>query len=551
MTPNQTYMKISLVALIIATLLSCSPMKEHADLIVTNAKVYTVNNKFDVNESFVVNNGKFVAVGNADELTQLYQADTVIDLQGKTVYPGFYDAHCHFYSYGLERQMANLVGTKSFDDVLERVKQHAESHPSEWIQGGGWDQNDWEIQEFPTKEKLDQAFPNRPVVLSRIDGHAILVNSEALKRAGITEKSELDGGKFVKKDGRLTGVLIDQAMELVWKVMPKPDVKVNTKALLEAQKDCFAVGLTTVDDAGLSNEIVMLIDTLQKSDSLKMRIYAMLTPSDENLEQFVKKGHYKTDYLNVRSIKLYADGALGSRGACLLQAYSDDPGNYGLMVSTPEELRKFCKLAFENNYQVNTHAIGDSANRVMLTMYGEFLKGANDRRWRIEHAQVVAPNDFSLFKKYAIIPSVQPTHATSDMYWAGERLGEERVKYAYAYKTLMEQNGWLADGSDFPVENINPLYGFYAAVGRMDFDYYPKGGFQMENSLTREQALKAMTIWAAKSNFEENEKGSIEPGKFADFVVLDQDIMQIDVKEVPKVNVLETFVGGEKVYSQR
>ncbi|NJO89201.1 MAG: amidohydrolase family protein [Chloroflexia bacterium] len=252
--------------------------------------------------------------------------------------------------------------------------------------------------------------------------------------------------------------------------------------------------------------------------------------------------------MNVRSIKLYADGALGSRGACLLHPYSDDPDNLGFLVTSPEQLKEVCKVAFENNYQINTHAIGDSANRLMLKMYGEFLKGENDQRWRIEHAQVVDKNDFSIYKKYSIVPSVQPTHATSDMYWADERLGEERVKYAYAYKTLLEQNGWLAAGSDFPVEDINPLYGFYAAVARMDQDYFPEGGFQMENAITREQALKAMTIWAARSNFEEKEKGSIEVGKFADFVVLEKDIMEVDVKEIPKVKVEETFVGGDRVY---
>jgi len=528
--------------------LSCASRKKQADIIVTNAKVYSVNDKFELAQSFAVKNGKFIAVGSNDEITNAFATDKVVDLEGKSVYPGFYDAHCHFYGYGLNLQKANLVGTKSFDEVMERIKQHAQYHPSEWILGRGWDQNDWELKEFPTNEKLNETFPDKPVVLTRIDGHALIANSEALKRAGVTIESKIEGGKFLKKDGKLTGVLIDNAEEMVMKAVPKPNIAIKTRALLEAQKACFAVGLTTVDDAGLSKETVLLIDELQKLDSLKMRVYAMLSPSIDNLQYFVKNGPYKTDFLNVRSIKLYADGALGSRGACLLKPYSDDPDNHGFLVSTPEQLKEVCKLAFENNYQINTHAIGDSANRLMLKMYGEFLKKENNKRWRIEHAQVVNKNDFSIFRQFSIVPSVQPTHATSDMYWADERLGEERVKYAYAYKTLLKQNGWLAAGSDFPVEHINPLYGFYAAVARKDLENYPEDGFQMENAISREQALKAMTIWAAKSNFEEKEKGSIEKGKFADFVVLEKDIMEVDVKEVPKIKVLETFTGGEKVY---
>lgn len=533
---------------LLMVIISCSVEKKQADLIVFNARIYNVNDSFSLAESFAVADGKFIAIGTSTEIQDNYNAAEIIDFKGKAVYPGFFDGHCHFYGYGLNLQKADLLGTKSFDEVVERVKQHAENHTSEWIQGRGWDQNDWDVQEFPTNEKLNHAFPQQPVVLTRVDGHALIANDEALKRAGITIDSKVDGGKFIQKNGKLTGVLIDNAEELLMSAIPKPDRAFQANALLEAQKACFAVGLTTVDDAGLSRKTVELIDELQKADSLKMRIYAMLSPDKENLEHFVKNGPYKTGYLNVRSIKLYADGALGSRGACLLIAYSDDPGNHGFLVNTPENLRDVCKLAFENNYQINTHAIGDSANRLMLKMYGEFLKGENDKRWRIEHAQVLNPNDFGIFKLYSIVPSVQPIHATSDMYWADERLGVERIKYAYAYKTLLDQNGWIAAGSDFPVEDINPLYGFYAAVARMDFENYPEGGFQMENAISREQALKAMTLWAAKSNFEEHEKGSIEVGKFADFVVLEKDIMTIDIKEVPKTKVLETFIGGKKVF---
>ncbi len=532
----------------VTSFFSCSPSKEHANLILTNARIYTVNNSFKVEESFAVKDGKFIAIGTTKEITGKYVADTIIDCKGNPVYPGFYDAHCHFYMYGLNLQEAKLEGTNSFDEVIQRVKDHNENHPTEWILGQGWDQNDWEVKEFPTKDQLDKAFPNNPVVLTRIDGHALIANSEALKRAGVTIESKIEGGKFIKENGKLTGVLIDKAQDIITNAIPKPDENINRTALLEAQKDCFAVGLTTVMDAGLSKEIIEFIDTLQQEGIIFMRIYAMLSATKDNLEHFVKKGHYKTDYLNIRSVKLFSDGALGSRGACLLQPYSYDPDNYGLLVTSPDELKEVCQVAFDNDYQVCTHAIGDSANSLMLNIYGSFLKGKNDKRWRIEHAQVVDSSDFSLFNQYSIIPSVQPTHATSDMYWAEERLGKDRLKYAYAYKTLLEQNGWLADGSDFPVENINPLFGFYAATARMDQKYYPEGGFLMENALNREQALKAMTIWAAKSGFEEKEKGSIETGKLADFVILDKDIMQIDVKEIPDAKVLETYIGGLRVY---
>ncbi len=449
-------------------------------------------------------------------------------------------------------QNVDLRGTRSFNEVLERVQKFAETHPdNEWILGRAWDQNDWEEKEFPVNNQLNKLFPNKPVVLRRVDGHALIANDAALKKAGITAETKVDGGNVVLRNRKPTGVLIDNAMELLFKIIPKVNKQIARNALLDAQKNCFAVGLTSVDDAGLDKSTVLLIDSLQKSAKLKMRIYAMLTPTKENADYFITKGIYKTNYLNVRSIKLYADGALGSRGACLLHPYHDDPGNCGFLISGIDFLDSLCHLAYENNYQINTHAIGDSANRVMLNIYGKYLKGENDRRWRIEHAQVIAPDDFKLFNKYSIVPSVQPTHATSDMYWAEDRLGSERIKNAYAYKDLLKQNGWIAAGSDFPVEEINPLFGFYAAVVRKDQNNWPENGFEPENAISREDALKAMTIWAAKSNFEEKEKGSIELGKFADFVVTDKDIMTAAPEVLYKINVLNTFIDGVKVYSAK
>ncbi|MEA3496001.1 MAG: amidohydrolase family protein [Bacteroidota bacterium] len=521
---------------------------EKVDLIVKNAKVYTVDSSFNIAESFAIKNGKFISIGSNEEIEEKYISDNIIDLNGKIVYPGFIDPHCHFVGYGLYKQRPNFTGTKSFEEVLEIVKQYAKKYNSEWIIGRGWDQNDWEVKEYPDNKKLDSLFPNRPVILYRIDGHAAIANSEALKIASITIDSKVDGGEFLKKNNQLTGVLIDNAMDMISNIIDDNSDEDIFNALNIAQENCFEVGLTSIYDAGLDRNVIEAIDKMHKSGKLKMRIYAMLSANDENIDFIKEHGIYKTERLNVRSIKLFSDGALGSRGACLIETYSDDTANYGLMVHDDEYFFKYCNIAIKNNYQICTHAIGDSACRYVLKTYGQHLKGKNDRRWRIEHSQVVNENDFPLYKRYSIIPSVQTTHATSDMYWAVDRLGKERIKNAYAYKKLLKQNGWLANGSDFPIESINPLFGFYAGTVRKDQKAFPENGFYPENALTRKEVLKAMTIWAAKSGFEENEKGSIEVGKVADFVVLNEDIMTMDLEKTFKAKVLKTYIGGEQVF---
>jgi predicted amidohydrolase YtcJ len=534
------------VLLILFFMSRCTSDK--ADLIVYNGKIYTIDKNFSVAEAIAIKDGKIIAVGKNLEIMDRFQADQEIDLHGNYVYPGLIDAHCHFFEYGLSLQTADLTGTRSFEEILEILKEHSQKFPSEWLIGRGWDQNDWEIKEFPTNEKLDELFPGKPVIITRIDGHAALVSSAALKEAGISPGMQVKGGTIQTIKGRLTGILVDNAIDLVRKIIPEPDNEHKSLGLLKAQDNCFAVGLTSVHDAGLGYDELHVIDSLQKSGLLRMRIYGMLATGEKNFEEYMYRGIYKTDNLNVRSIKLYADGALGSRGALLLEPYSDDPSNYGILTTDIMDLVNDCKLAYEFGYQVNTHCIGDSANRIMLKIYSEILKGKNDRRWRIEHAQVVNPEDLILFGKYSIIPSVQPTHATSDMYWAEERLGQERLFGAYAYKNLLIQNGWLADGSDFPVESINPFLGFYAAISRQDVKGFPDGGFMPQQKLTREEALKAMTIWAAKAAFEEDEKGSIEPGKFADFIVIDKDLMTIPVGEIPDIEITLTYSGGKQVF---
>ncbi|UTD16344.1 amidohydrolase [Tenacibaculum mesophilum] len=534
--------KTLLPLLVFSFLLSCK-QKEKVDTIVINSYTYTVNSNFDTAESFAIKDGKFIAIGNNKEIQEKYTATNLIDAKNKPVYPGFIDAHCHFYGLGLQQQKVDLVGTESYDEVLQRLIDFQKEKNTTYITGRGWDQNDWEVKEFPTKEKLDSIFPNTPVAIRRIDGHAMLVNQAAIDLAGITLDSKIDGGEFIKKDGKLTGVLIDNAMNFINN--PKPSKKEQIQALKDAEKICFDLGLTTVDDAGLDKEVIELIDSLQKSGDLKMRIYAMISNNQKNLDYYLNNGIIKTDRLNVRSVKVYADGALGSRGAALKDEYSDKKGHYGALVNSYQNLQKLAKRIAASNYQMNTHAIGDSANYVMLKTYNEVLKNKTDRRWRIEHAQIVDVKDFNLFKN--VLPSIQPTHATSDMYWAENRVGAERIKGAYAYNDLLKEYGKVALGTDFPIEHVSPLYTFYAATIRKDLKGYPEKGYQMENSLSRENALKGMTIWNAYANFEEKEKGSIEVGKVADFIILDKDIVKIDGKEIPNTKVLATYINGEKV----
>ncbi len=529
--------------------LSCNSYKMKVDLIVTNARVYTVNDSFAVAESFAVQDGKFIGVGTDLEIKSKYFSDHTIDCGGKPVYPGFNDAHCHFSGYGMDLiQYADLSGSVNKESVYRIIQEHYAGSGGKWLLGRGWDQNLWPEKEFPDNKRLNELFPDVPVYLVRIDGHAAWCNDKALALAGITSKSKVNGGEIVLKNNQPTGVLIDNAKELVYDIIPEPGIALQTKALLAAQKDCQAAGLTSVTDCGLPKKTILLIDSLQKQGSLKMRINAMIDPSKENLAYFLQKGPWLTGLLQVNTVKLYADGALGSRGAYLLADYSDDPGNRGLLMNQEAYFDSVCFKAYAANFQVATHCIGDGANHLMLTIYGKILKGKNDRRWRIEHAQVVQKEDLKLFADYSVVPSVQATHATSDMFWAITRLGAERVKTAYTYQDLLKQNGWLPNGTDFPIEKINPVLTFYASVFRKNQEALPKDGFQTENALTREQALRSITIWAAKASFEETKKGSIEVGKSADFVVLDTDLLNCREEAVQKANVLKTILGGEVVY---
>jgi predicted amidohydrolase YtcJ len=529
-------------------LTSCGGPKK-VDTVVFNGVIYTVDSSFSTAQAMAIKDGVIVAVGTDAEITAAYTGQEKIDAKGQAVYPGFIDAHAHFVGYGKSLFQVDLFGTTSWEEAVERVKIFAAAHPElTWIEGRGWDQNKWPGKKYPTNALLNTMFPNTPVVLQRVDGHAAIANQKAFDIAGVKPGQTIVGGEVETKNGVLTGVLIDNAKGLVYNSIPEVNKQTYTQWLQAAQQNCFAQGLTTVTDCGLDVSDINFIDTLQKEGKINMRLFAMLSDNPENLSAYLKRGPYKTDKLFVNGFKVYADGALGSRGACLLHAYEDRDNWTGFLLANISHYDSLASVLAASNFQMCTHAIGDSANRQILNIYNKYLQKGNDKRWRIEHAQVVNPSDFNLFGAAAVVPSVQPTHATSDMYWAAERLGNDRIKGAYAYKQLLDQNGWLPLGTDFPVEDISPFKTFLAAVGRVDAKGFPEGGFQMENALTREQTIKGMTIWAAKASFLEKEVGSLEAGKKADFIILAQDLMHVPVNKILDTKVVATFSGGKKVF---
>ena len=539
-------MRKKLLFLLLIFFSSCS---EKVDLIVHNATIYSVDTYNTKYSSLAVKDGKFKYVGG-DEILSNFSSKNIINAQGLPIYPGFIDSHAHFYDLGYYLNQVDLKNTQSIEEVIDRVVEFdAENNPN-FILGRGWDQNDWINKAFPTNTLLNEMFPNKPVVLRRIDGHAYLVNDSALKLAGINNLTKVEGGEIIKIGNRLTGVLIDNSMRLVDNIIPEPSKEESIKALLSAQDLAFKYGLTTISDAGLTKEQIYLIDELQKDGALKIKIYAMIENDLSSLEHFLELGPYKTDRLNVRSVKVYVDGALGSRGALLIDDYSDRKGFKGIIRTPIDSVNKLALRLSGTKFQMNTHAIGDKANRIVLNAYRDALFDFRDPRWRIEHAQVIAEEDIELFNS-KIIPSVQPTHATSDMYWLNDRIGQNRANYAYAYQELLKKSKVIAFGTDFPVEDISPIMTFYSAVYRKDIEGYPESGFQMENSINRFDALTAMTSWGAYANFEEDEKGSIEVGKDADFIILDNDLLTSDENRIPLTNIVATFINGELVFNRR
>ena len=524
--------------------------KVEVDTIVFNGQIYSLDSVNTTYTAMAIDNGRIVTLGS-DDLKNRFLAKEQVNLEGKAVVPGLIDAHSHFYGLGLGTLHVDLVGTESIEEVLKRIEAfRSENSNVGFIYGRGWDQNDWEIKEFPTRYDLDRRFSDLPVVLERVDGHAYWVNSKAIELAGIDSETSTDGGAVVLLNGAPSGILVDGPMRYIDAALPPPSRDQQIKGLLAAQEICFDYGLTTVSDAGISKEIIQLVDSLQKEGLLKIRMYAMVSNTEADVNYYLSKGPYKTDRLNVSSVKVYGDGALGSRGAALKRPYADAPGHFGAFVTPVDQMRAIAERLIDSDFQMNTHAIGDAANFEVLSIYQDLLSDKEDRRWRIEHAQIVDELDFSLFSK-GVIPSVQPTHATSDMYWAEDRLGHERMAGAYAYQTLLAKSGIVALGTDFPVESVNPYYTFYAAVARKDLKGYPDAGFIPEQSLTREQALRGMTEWAAYAQFEENEKGSIKIGKSADFIILDNDLITSPEVRIPLTNIVATFIDGELVFNRR
>lgn len=531
-----------------------------ADLIVTHARIYTVDDNHPFVSALAVRDGRVEFVGSEQEALLLKGPSTrVIDAGGSTIIPGMIDAHAHLFEVGTYLHNIDLRDTHSYDEVVARVAARVKQVPAgQWIDGRAWDQNKWGDTRFPTHEKLTAVSPNNPVVLTRVDGHAILVNAAAMRAAGVTAATKDPAGGRIERfpNGDPTGVFVDNAMGLINRVIPPLPHDEMVSAGLDAMKELNRYGLTGVDDPGEPRQVLDLWEELAKSGRMSLRVYAMIADDSATIEHYFQLGPRSAMYDNhlwIRAIKLYADGALGSRGAALLDPYTDDPKNSGLLKSTPEHLRDVSIRALQHGFQVATHAIGDRGNRIALDAYEAALEAVPtvDHRFRIEHAQIVDHADIPRFAQLGVIPSMQAVHATSDMYWASNRLGYARTLGAYAWRSLLETGVIIPNGSDMPVERVNPLYSFHAAISRQDDNNWPPGGWFPEQRMTREEALKSITIWPAYAAFQEQMLGSLTPGKLADFVILDRDIMTVPASEILGTSVIATYIGGKAVFERR
>ena len=531
----------------------CGFKGSQADVVLHNGVVLTMDEMGSEAQAVAVRGGRVIDVGAERAILNKYAAAQQVDLMGAVLVPGLMDAHAHFVGFAKGLAVANLVGTKSEEEVLAKAKVQAEQVAG-WVLGRGWDQNDWAEGQFPDRhDALDAMFPDRPVLLERVDGHAVWANAKALNIAGFTSESAVFGGELLRNaDGKLTGVLLDKAADSLQALVPEPDSTRLAQLMVAASERCVAAGLTHITDAGLGPQDVEVIDALQQSGELPLRFSVMVSDDPDALDYFLPRGPRidTASMLDVRAVKFYMDGALGSRGAALLEPYSDRPESSGHFLQDEEEYRVKIERTKAAGFQVATHCIGDAAVRRVLQNYGELLEGVNDLRWRIEHAQVVQRADVSAFSEFTVIPSIQPTHATSDMYWAGQRLGRNRVRRAYIYNTLQKQLGWLPLGTDFPVEGIEPLRTFYAATVRKDVDGWPEGGYQMDEALSRESGLRGMTAWAALACFHENDLGQVAPGYRADFTVLDRNLLTVPSEALLDAQVLQTWIGGKRVFER-
>jgi hypothetical protein len=548
--------------LLLAATVAAAPVhgQEPADLIVVNARIYTADATRPVVQALAIRGGRIAFAGNRAGAEALAGPRTErLDLGGRTVIPGMVDAHVHLLGLGQSLRIVDLTGTTSYDEVIARVVARAKTaEPGEWIRGRGWDQNDWAVTEFPTHEPLSRAVPNNPVYLTRVDGHAALVNAKALELAGVTAgTADPDGGRFIRDpDGDPTGVLIDHAQGIVSRVVPAGSRDETGAATLAAIAEMNRWGLTGVHDAGVSSDVIAVYEELAGAGQYNVRNYVMVRGDEAALDRLMARGPRAALYegrLWIRSIKITADGALGSRGAALLEDYSDEPGNRGLITADSGYMRRVAAKALRSGFQLNVHAIGDRANRQVLDLFADALQEVPtaDHRFRIEHAQILSYQDIPRFAELGVIPSMQGSHQTSDMYWVPNRIGWNRSQGTYAWRSLLNTGVVIPNGSDMPVEAVNPLISFHAFVTRQDANGYPAGGWFPAEKTTRQEALLSMTLWPAYAAFMEDVSGSLTPGKYADFVVLDQDIMTVAESRILATQVQMTVLGGRTVYQRR
>ena len=547
-----------IVNLLIFSVVAFGCAKENADRIFVNTSIYTLNPANETANSVAVKDGRILFVGDEEKSYEYSDENTqLLDLKGMTLIPGLTDAHAHIGGTGKFLQTLNFHGTTSASEIVSRVKSAANrTPPGEWIEGRGWDQNDWKVKKFPTSALLDKVTPNNPVAFRRVDGHAYWVNQKVLDLAGITsETPDPDGGRIIRLPNSNTpsGILIDNAMLLISDIIPTPSLELKKRRIVQALSYSLKLGLTTIHDASTDSDEVAIYTALASEGRLNPRVYVMLDDEKKLKEKQFKIGPQIglfNNHLTIRTIKLYADGALGSRGALLLEPYSDDPDNSGLAVTPESELRASFAEGIKHGFQIAIHAIGDSGNRLVLDIVEDNLDLdlQKNHRSRIEHAQILSLDDILRFNLLGVIPSMQPTHGTSDMPWAEDRIGSERIKGAYAWRKLLDTGVLIPGGSDSPVESLNPLWGIYSAVTRQDHEGYPEGGWQPEERMTMEEAVKMFSAWAAYASFEEDLKGTIEVGKLADFTILSKDIFKEDPRVLLETKVLMTVIGGEIMY---
>jgi predicted amidohydrolase YtcJ len=552
-----------LPALLLFLAASCASSIEEggADMVLLNGRITTLDPGRPEVEAIAMRDGLVLAAGTKGEIEDLIAADTsVIDLKGRRAVPGFVESHAHLLGLGTAAMRLDLVGTASIEEIKAMVrKQAAGLKAGQWILGRGWDQNDWKEKAFPTFEAITEAAPENPVFLTRIDGHAGWANRLAMERAGLTRQSKDPTGGRIIRDGKgaPTGVLIDNAMNMVSRAIPPMSRAEKKQAILAGIALCSAHGITSFHDAGAGAEVIDIYREILNDDELDLRLYVMLSGDDEDLlEKYYARGPEKGSrgLLTIRATKLFADGALGSRGAAMIEPYSDEPGHRGLMILTEDQLYEKSKAALAAGFQVCTHAIGDNANRATLNAYERAFRAlpeAKDHRFRIEHAQILHKNDIPRFAELKVIPAMQPTHCTSDMPWVADRIGEERAEDgAYVWRKLLESGVPIPAGSDAPVESINPLWGFYSAITRKDHAGNPPGGWYPDQCMTREEALRAFTLDGAFAAFEEEMAGSLEASKRADVVVLSRDILTIPDREILEARVDLTVLGGRVVHER-